>query len=323
MIMKTFVKNSLTRVLSTVFYPFYKRPVLNKVTLSETDRELISGFHQLELLDTDTPFGSKNEWHRNLNELKKNIIANGGRKFLKFNVVQRTMLITYADYTRKELKALRSRLDWNRWKKVLRESVVGLPTPYLLWPMSSSNLIHHVYHVSQWEDRAQKLVTDVPVVVEFGGGYGSMCRLFHELGFHGLYVIYDFPHFSKIQTYFLKSQGYKCLTLSEACTGKKGFVCLSSVDELEKLFSTLKVHDVDSLFVATWSLSESPLDVRKSMEKYIRLLRYHLVAYQKKFNEMDNHDYFESLYSPERYKRSSEEIDFLKTHFYFFAEKSD
>ena len=45
------------------------------------------------------------------------------------------------------------------------------------------------------------------VIVEFGGGYGSMCRLLHKLGFSGQYFIYDLPEFVALQRYFLKSIG--------------------------------------------------------------------------------------------------------------------
>jgi hypothetical protein len=46
---------------------------------------------------------------------------------------------------------------------------------------------------------------DAPVIVEFGGGYGEMASLIHHLGFHGLYVIIDYPEFLLLQEYYLSN----------------------------------------------------------------------------------------------------------------------
>jgi hypothetical protein len=55
-----------------------------------------------------------------------------------------------------------------------------------------------------------KKVKDHEVIVEFGGGYGSMCRLIYQAGYMGSYIIYDFAHLNLIQDYYLKST---CLKL--------------------------------------------------------------------------------------------------------------
>lgn len=53
------------------------------------------------------------------------------------------------------------------------------------------------------------LVAVIPgnIVLEFGGGYGSLCRGFHRCGFKGKYMIFYFPHFSTLQRFFLGSAG--------------------------------------------------------------------------------------------------------------------
>jgi hypothetical protein len=39
-------------------------------------------------------------------------------------------------------------------------------------------------------------------VIEFGGGYGSLCRLFFNQQFKGQYVLFDLPPFSALQHFF-------------------------------------------------------------------------------------------------------------------------
>ena len=45
------------------------------------------------------------------------------------------------------------------------------------------------------------------VIVEFGGGYGSMCRLVRKLGFKGRYVIFDLRPILALQKYYLGLHG--------------------------------------------------------------------------------------------------------------------
>lgn len=67
----------------------------------------------------------------------------------------------------------------------------------------TNNLIHQAYHLQQWERTTGQRIENLKSIVEFGGGYGAMCLLCHELGFRGRYVIYDLPEFSLLQQYYL------------------------------------------------------------------------------------------------------------------------
>jgi hypothetical protein len=48
---------------------------------------------------------------------------------------------------------------------------------------------------------------DADCIVEFGGGFGSMCRLIGALGFRGRYVIFDLPPVLALQRYYLGLHG--------------------------------------------------------------------------------------------------------------------
>jgi len=112
-------------------------------------------------------------------------------------------------------------------------------------------------------------------IVEIGGGYGDMCSVIHDLGFKGKYTIYDFPEVQKIQNYYLSKQDIQANFVSDPA-------------DLEKA----------DLVIATWSLSEIPIDFRdKIMEKIIDSDKW-LVMYQAKiFGTIDNSDYFKKWFA--------------------------
>lgn len=147
------------------------------------------------------------EWGSNMNRLYELVMNDDIRSFLRWDVIMHTMFVSNnAPYVRRELNYLKNLAYWdNRWSKAIVESTIGHPIPFVFYPKSSGNLIHHAYHLAQLEEKAQINVNEIDFVFEFGGGYGSMCRLFHNIGFTGDYVIFDLPPFSALQEYYLKA----------------------------------------------------------------------------------------------------------------------
>ena len=229
-------------------------------------------------------------WQQNIDELKNHIQNDDVGRFLRWNVVQRTMVVLNPPYVAAELGALRASDLWeSRWMPAIQEDACGAPVPYLSYPKSSGNLIHNAFHVQQFEKHTGTSVDELQTVIEFGGGYGSMCRLFHRLGFRGTYIIYDLPAFSALQRYFLRSTGVLD-THDQACSVH----CLSDLTRLNDVMAERSGRK-NSLFLATWSLSEAPLDVRASFEPHIRECDHHLIAYQRVFSGIDNVAYFDAL----------------------------
>lgn len=111
-------------------------------------------------------------------------------------------------------------------------------------------------------------------IVEIGGGYGDMCSVVHDMGFEGKYTIYDFPEVQNIQRYYLEKQGIEANFATDP-------------SELEKA----------DLVIATWSLSEIPIDFRETiMERIIDSKRW-LIMYQAKiFGTINNEDYFKEKF---------------------------
>jgi hypothetical protein len=85
---------------------------------------------------------AKNLWIENVDELLPLLRRKDPRKFLPWNVIQRTMFVDSSPYIKKEFNYLRKN-DWDTlWKKAIRETKVGCAAPFLSYPLSSENFIH-------------------------------------------------------------------------------------------------------------------------------------------------------------------------------------
>ena len=235
---------------------------------------------------------SEKEWLANVNRLKELVLLEDPREFLRWDVILKTMSVTHAGYTTPELKYLQTLPTWDsRWRQAIEESQVGHPIPHWQYPKSSGNLIHHGYHVAQFEEKTGLSVDGMDFILEFGGGYGSMCRLIHQLGFRGRYVIFDLPAFSALQEFYLGSLNLRFHTLDLFDVGNPGVLCISDPDVLTSILSESQENS-NPLFIATWSLSETPIDLRSFILPLISSFKAFLIAYQDQFNEINNIEFF-------------------------------
>ena len=274
-----------------IFMQFFEKPLTNP---SEKEQEQISELRSifLTLPDADEKATSEAEraWNNNLNRLKNKVMSEDPREFLRWDVVRKTMFVGNAEYINVELKYLKSHREWDtRWKNAIHESRQGCPAPYYRYMKSSGNLIHHAYHLARFENKTGLRINQLSCIFEFGGGYGSMCRLVHNLGFKGKYVIFDLPNFSHLQRYYFNSLGLQVKPKGKLELGN-GIYCLDNLKD----FESAEVGGEGSLFIATWSLSESPLYIRETLLNKIVLCRSQLIAYQDDFGEVDNVNYFSS-----------------------------
>ncbi len=143
------------------------------------------------------------------------------------------------------------RQDAARWLPVLADA----------HPHHARNLIHQAYHLKVLEDTAGIRVEKLSSITEFGGGYGAMADLARRLGFAGRYAIYDLPEFALLQRYFLAGRG----------------VAVEHVAGPE---------DCD-LFIAVYSISETPLALRRAFLHRVTARSY-LLLYSRQFAEYDN-----------------------------------
>jgi hypothetical protein len=283
----------LNRIIYKLLSSLYDKP-LTPPTIKEKKLvdELKSVFLELPIRGNTDCSPSEQEWFTNANRLRDLILNDDPREFLRWDVILRTMCVTYASYVTPELRYLKNHRDWSkRWRKAVEESFVGHPIPHWQYPRSSGNLIHHAYHIAQFEEKTATLVNDKDFVFEFGGGYGSMCRLVHNLGFTGKYVLFDLPAFSALQQFFLKSIGITVLPVDALEMAPNGVLCISDFGQLRTVLSN-HINVNDSIFIATWSISETPIEFRSEILPLVSSFKAFLIAYQSQFNEVNNIEFF-------------------------------
>lgn len=228
-----------------------------------------------------------------MNNLREMVFTGNPREFLRWDVVLETMFTSNERYILTEFNHLKAKPDWNeRWQKAIEEVTAGRPMPYNKYYRSSGNLIHHAYHISQLEEKTDLSADKIDFIFEFGGGYGSMCRLLYNLGFKGKYAIFDLPHFSALQRYFLKTIGITVYTFDNFQFPENGVVCTSDIQNLKDILLS-HCDASNSLFIATWSISETPLNLRNSILPLVSSLDSFLIADQDNFGEINNIRYFE------------------------------
>lgn len=290
------LRNSIYGMGSQSLSYLFDRPT-PELSASQLDyaEQIRQAFKTLPEVQSADTLPSEAAWLQNMNRLRELVLGGDLAEFLRWDVIQATMFVHIRTFVIREFAHLRRSSNWHlRWKPAIRENGIGHPPAFPLYPASSGNLIHHAYHAIQFEERTGLKLNEMDYVLEFGGGYGSMCRLFHQLGFRGRYAILDLPLFSELQKYYLRSMGLEVLDASAFAHSRTGVWCGSDVRELEP---SLQPADLtpNTMFVATWSLSETPLHVRSTVIKYAQRLSTFLIAYQEKFGEVDNIQYFAEL----------------------------
>ncbi len=305
----------------------YSRP-LGTQTQRETELidELRDTFNRLPDIDTESSTPSEVKWASNMKNLEHLVLNSNPRDFLRWEVIMRTMFVSLQPYVYKELKLLKKQPDWtNRWSKAIVESRAGHPDPSPWYHKSSGNLIHHAYQLCMSEKTSGKRVEDFRLVFEFGGGYGSMCRLFHNLGFQGVYVIFDLPPFSALQRYYLKSIGIQLIEKISVHEKNNGVLCLDDFGDLGDLLNSFDSDNYDeSLFVATWSLSEAPVKFREKVLHFLPLFQDFMIGYQDLFEGVDNIKYFKEMRATLiNVKWENFEIPFLPGNYFLFGSRED
>ena len=265
---------------------------------------------------------AESAWLTHRRELRRRILEDDPLRFLDWDVVTGSMFVGNRPYIDVEHHYLMSRPEWKSiWEGVIQEDPAGDPKPYKGYKRSSGNRIHQSYHLCRFEEETGLQVSRFPIIVEFGGGYGSMCRLAHKLRFKGLYVIYDLPEFVALQKFYLGLLGMPQIEAADASTARQGILCTSS---LAMLGSVNAQETQNSLFIATWSLSETDLAFRELIISLPAIggAGAYLITYQRDFEGVDNPRFFDAWREKKtgiRWKHK--EISHMPGNFYLFGQK--
>ncbi len=269
--------------------------VLDLVPATPTDREIVLGrqlAERLQALSREGAVGSGSPFWREICAAMAELAAKDDpRFFMRWEPIRATMVHGATTAIIGDWWMLRRSAAWQRvWRPALRHRQFGHPPPFL--PMLSTNAmtVEHATHLFHFHADTGRPFTDGHCVIEFGGGYGSMCRLVHALGFAGTYVIFDLPHILALQQYYLGLHG---IIAGEAASCQVR-LC-SDLDTVKTIIDSLPEGGFS--VISTWALSEMPLDLRSRIEAFLAHPRCEkaLLAYQATFEGNDNRAYFTGL----------------------------
>lgn len=219
-------------------------------------------------------------WETLNSALAKQLLPYPQFSFLRSPTFMRTMFVTAGGaWLREQMSYLERSFSKQRLRAVLEEDYVGDPLLMVPEYATSHNSVHHLYHLATFMFKTGVDVRDAPRVIEWGGGYGSMARIFRRLtGVVQTYVIIDIPLLTCLQWLYLSTifgeDQVNVLTTSRSEIAP-GMFNLLPVCFLED--QTLS----GDLFIATWSLSESSTYAQQYV--FFRdffCARHFLVAYQ-------------------------------------------
>lgn len=168
--------------------------------------------------------------------------------------------------------------------------------------MTEGNNIHQLYHLQKFIEFAGKDWAEGNIL-EFGAGYGSFCARVDRLLKPKRYNIIDLPELQRLQAQYLGENNVKNVAWYDS---------LNEFKQWKKTSGT---------FIALWSLSETPQDVRDYVEENSDF-DYYLFAYGDAFFDVKNLDYFDKFREnrPDlNWKR--ETIPFMNNQYYLMGKK--
>jgi len=309
--------NSVLRELATYLSFFFK----NRPTIKKKNNWILEKINPKIIKYKPKNFNLKKthqEFNLDILELlKKKKIQN----FLRESFIQKMFFVHNRMFIYNELKKLKSSQSWNFYKRLLIEDEVGNPVRYFLYPNSSGNRINHVFHLSVLIDEFGLDIKKIEKVFEFGGGYGCMARIFSKINSNIKYLCFDTFCVNLLQFYYLKYNN-----LNVGFSKKNSFFLNSNSKKIGNFFS----NNRNTLFIANWSISETPIKFRKKFEKIIRKSNYILISFQENFENINNLKYFKKLkkkisnkFRTKILKNKFYKGNILKkqNHFYFLAKK--
>jgi putative sugar O-methyltransferase len=305
------------------YLSFYK---FNNLSNLKSEHKKLSTYLEKKIKDLKSYKNIRTRTHIIFNKNVIDVLKNKKLiNFLRQPFIQKMFFTHNRLFIYNELRELREdKKKWNRWKNLLNEDTVGDPIRYFLYLKSSGNRIRQVYHLKKFTDYADIDVKSIKNIIEVGGGYGCMARIFSKINRSCNYLIFDTEEVNYLQYYYLKLN--KLNVKFE--TIKANFNLTKSIVLLKRKLLT---NNGNSLFIANWSISEMPLKLREKILKYIFNVNYILLSFQDKFENINNIKYFKKIKIDLEKRNFNVEITPIKhynnaifntnKHYYLFAKK--
>jgi hypothetical protein len=240
--------------------------------------------------------------------------------FLQISFIQKMFFVHNRFFLLAYLNELKRSKNWFFWKKLIIEEKIGNPVRYFLYPKSSGNKIFQIYHIKKYTDFLKTSLKGFDVIFEFGGGYGNLANTFQKINKNCKYIIFDTPEVNLLQYYYLKKNNVNVSFYDIKIKNK--ILLIHNLKNFKKLADKFKNKKI--LFIANWSLSETPLSFRKKIFPIINLFDFQLISYQSKFEDINNIKYFKIFNENNILKKRNSKIipiTKLKNNYYLFSKK--
>ena len=191
--------------------------------------------------------------------------------FLRNSFIQNIFFIHNRLFIYFELKELKNDKNWSIWKKLFKDSPIGKPVWYFLYPKSTGNRIRQVYIIKKFVDLNPSIkIKKLKKIIEIGGGYGCMADIFLKINKNINYTIYDMYEVNLLQYYYLKMNNHN----PKLNSYKYNVNLINKLNDLKKIKN-------NTLLIANWSLSEFPLKFRKKFLNKIKNSKFTIISFQK------------------------------------------
>jgi hypothetical protein len=256
-------------------------------------------------------------WHKFNIEVLDALLPHPPFNFLTLPVIMRTMFVTAGGkWLKEELSLLEEKYSKNQLQEILTEEYVGEPFLLNFRYLTSHNSIHHLYHLARFLEATKCSIDSLRFVVEWGGGYGNMAKVFKRLtkDFSSTYVIIDTPIFSCLQWLYLATIfGKEEVNLIQDATNN---IQTGKINLLPLCFLTRNEICAD-IFISTWGLSESSAFAQDYVTSRNWFgARNLLLAYQASSKEFPAADRVGKIATTQG--ATIEKIQFLRGNYYAF-----
>jgi hypothetical protein len=214
--------------------------------------EFASTYNQIKQYDISAFINP--EWESNNAALERLFVPVPRFDFLNIPLLKGNMFVDVGGtWLEDQLSLLERKVPPAHLKKLLVEDLVGEPPLRNTTYRTSHNSIHHLYHLFRFADETQCDFQKIQTVVEWGGGYGNLAKLFRRIE-PATYCIIDTPLFSAVQWLYLSAiLGAAAVNLLRH---PEDSIQAEKVNLVPVCFvENLKVQA--DLFISTWALSES------------------------------------------------------------------
>ena len=245
-----------------------------------------------QLGDASTRQSAAGQWTRLAADISQALASGGVDRFLRLAPIAKTLHPRIRSHSRGYLRhVLGSERCSPQLQLALTESPVGKPLVNPHYPLSSPLLIQHGYHLIRLLEATQLDLTALRLIVDFGAGYGGFCRLLCNIGYREKYLIWDLPVMCALQRFYLRNVFPRA---DGAAPSNIGWLASADPGARDSVLRNA-AERAPSLFVATWSLSETPPAVREQVVPALQGFTHVLLVYQRAFGETDNVAWFGAL----------------------------